>query len=636
MTRTHNTLRLVLQSISGSLLGLLMMTSALAATSSSFQLYSDHPNYASPSPGVSDSFAINESGTTWRPQPSTSTSFQIITASAAAIEEPADPAPVDPTPAPSGGGGSGGGDSSGRRICPLTGIAGPCPALPSTNDPVADEALSAPSPDPTPTPETDSPAQKQAPDTDPATDPFRDIDTSTITPTDTPATHTAHKRLLRDPFVQRDSDTSGASFRPTVELRPAAPEHCPQPQADHGTIHTCTYQFPWILLLLLVIALIATASALHLYCREQSSSGSSRRKKKSKHPRHLLQSATVILISTAISALLANVSLAATTGPQTHIYNGHLLDSSGNAITTAHTIRFSYWTSADHVSGDTTGTGAINTSAATYAGWSEEHTVTPNSNGYFSVTLGSINALPDLSTFSPATLASLFLQEEVKVSGAADTSYELLDHNGSSDTVDRAALLSVPFARNADLLDRRSTGTGSGSIPVLQSGGLLRVSTIPGGTNRSTFTINADGSSDGATLQFGQTLLRTLRYDYANNRFNFDAPLRVQGPLTVTGSITIGNFTLGTGTGAGMIRWTGSDFEGFNGSSWISLTNSGGAVSQARSMYLSLRDATIVGDGSDNSVNVYAATQTGSTSAIHHYLRAATGSGQLQDIDIRL
>jgi hypothetical protein len=43
--------------------------------------------------------------------------------------------------------------------------------------------------------------------------------------------------------------------------------------------------------------------------------------------------------------------------------------------------------------------------------------------------------------------------------------------------------------------------------------------------------------------------------------------------LDVAGGVKIGN---STGSNAGTIRWTGSDFEGYNGSAWESLTGSGG------------------------------------------------------------
>lgn len=226
------------------------------------------------------------------------------------------------------------------------------------------------------------------------------------------------------------------------------------------------------------------------------------------------------------------------TVPLKQTYNGRLLDSSGNPISTAQTIRFSYWKSSDWVSSDTTGAGAINTSAANYAGWHEVQTVTFDSNGYFTLQIGNVVPLPDFSQYSPAVLTSLFLQVEVKPSAAANTSYELLDVNASSSIEDRSSVLSVPFSLNSDLLDLHDTGTGSGSIPVLQSGGLLPFSAVPGGTNRNLFIIDADHNATGeVTLEFGSLLQKTLKYDIANTRFTFNDDVRIEGGLTVTGLI---------------------------------------------------------------------------------------------------
>ncbi len=244
------------------------------------------------------------------------------------------------------------------------------------------------------------------------------------------------------------------------------------------------------------------------------------------------------LIAGATFVILRSPVLAAS-GPQTFVYNGHLLDSSGNAIMTPHTIRFSLWTSADYIAGDVTATGAILTSSAAYAGWKDAFTVTPDARGYFSVQLGSSVALPDFSVFSSADLASLYLQVEVKAADAAATAYEVLDQNASSDSVDRGPLLSVPFALNADFLDQRHVGTGSGSIPVLSTDGLLDVSHMPGGTQLDGFTLDRDNSvsAGNISLEFGDVLGKTLSYDVTSGRFDFNDDLNVQGNLTVTGLI---------------------------------------------------------------------------------------------------
>ncbi len=249
---------------------------------------------------------------------------------------------------------------------------------------------------------------------------------------------------------------------------------------------------------------------------------------------------TLLIVVVALITLFCAASLAygATSVPTTHVYNGRLLDNAGAPITTAHSIRFSYWTSADAVSGDITGAGAINTGSATYAGWQEVHTVTPNASGYFSVKIGSITALPSFSDLPLATLISLYLQVEVKASANADTAYEILDPDSTDTAIDRSGVLSVPFAENANMIDQREIGTGSGSIPLLGSGGTIAVDAIPGGTNSGTFVIDADNSESGEiSLSFGSSLGKKLTYDIVNNLFKFNASLQVQGNLTVTGLI---------------------------------------------------------------------------------------------------
>lgn len=222
----------------------------------------------------------------------------------------------------------------------------------------------------------------------------------------------------------------------------------------------------------------------------------------------------------------------------THIYNGHLLTVNGSPVTSAVKIRFSLWESADYVSTDVTATGAVNTGAASFLGWQEVHTVTPDVSGYFSVKLGSVTTPLDLTTLSGSAIANLSLQIEVKASASGDTSYELLDKDTSSATVDRSSVVSVPFARNADAVGQRSLGSGSGSIPMLGSGGVIGKGMLPLGTNKDSFAIDADGTASGAiTLKFGETLGKTLTYDIASSRFNFNTNLRIQGNLTVTGLI---------------------------------------------------------------------------------------------------
>lgn len=304
--------------------------------------------------------------------------------------------------------------------------------------------------------------------------------------------------------------------------------------------------------------------------------------------RSILIGILLLLLTVGSGLMLADHVSAETTVPLKHVYNGHLLNSSGNPITTAHKVRFSYWTSADYVSGDLTATGAINTNASTYANWYEVFTVTPDSRGYFSVQLGSGTALPSVGSMSTSTLTNLFLQVEVKADDTPDTSYELLDRDTGDSTVDRSPVLSVPSALNADRVDRRDVGTGSGSIPLLGSGGILKTSQIPAGTDKTIFTIDANNtaSSGSLSLRFGATLNQTLSFDIYRDRFNFNDDVNIQGNLTVDGlinGIDITSLTSSTNThlrvssGAGLtVSIAGGGYR-INGN----VTNYGGASNQS-------------------------------------------------------
>ncbi len=187
------------------------------------------------------------------------------------------------------------------------------------------------------------------------------------------------------------------------------------------------------------------------------------------------------------SYFIAELSLAST--PDTIVYEGRLLDSSGNPETTAHVFRFSLWTSADFIAGDIDGAGAINTGAANYGGWFESQTITPNSNGTVSVNLGDAVALPTIDFTNHK-----YLQVEVKVSGDPNTSYQLLDPTGDdgADTNDRQTIGSVPYSKTAQ---RAVSSSGT------------------------TFVVSPD--SNNATLQFGQVLTNFIQFDSIAGTFDF-------------------------------------------------------------------------------------------------------------------
>ncbi|MBN2307265.1 hypothetical protein JXD20_04740 [Candidatus Peregrinibacteria bacterium] len=230
---------------------------------------------------------------------------------------------------------------------------------------------------------------------------------------------------------------------------------------------------------------------------------------------------SLLSVSLVITMLIQQIAFAAVTTPTVFVYEGKLLDSSNNPITTSQTFRFSLWNSDDLVAGDIDGVGAINGAAPNYGGWFETHTLTPNTDGTFFVELGSGVPLPNmlLSTHT-------HLMVEIKVTGAADTAYEVMDPTGDNgtDTDDRQTVGSVPYTNNADFIDNAEVGTGAGDIATLGIGGLWNINYIPGGTNADSWTIDSDdtvGAGSTIDLFFGATLAEFLSFDITNDWFSF-------------------------------------------------------------------------------------------------------------------
>jgi hypothetical protein len=246
----------------------------------------------------------------------------------------------------------------------------------------------------------------------------------------------------------------------------------------------------------------------------------------------------VLLVAAFTLFLRGNPAEAKDSVPAYISYNGTLRNSAGVAITTKHVFRFSFWSTVDAVPADLLPGKVIDTSAAGYAGWQEVQGVTPKTNGNFSVKLGSGSAIREFKEMSEYELQNLHLQVEVKPDGAPDTAYEILDVSPQNPAVDRSAIRSVPFALNADLVDQRGVGTGSGQIAVLGPGGVFGSAQMGGGTNSGTFIIDKDNTEGSAvTLQFGQNLGKKLSYNQASTYFNFNDDVNIQGNLTVTGLI---------------------------------------------------------------------------------------------------
>jgi len=549
----------------------LVAPQADAATSTSFQLYGAFPNEVTESPADSASFKLNEGSVTWYSVPLVGSSFQVIPAPPTSSSSSAASSSSE-TPPP---------ENRGGRRLPI--IPPPrYPALPPAR-PAAPQA-----------PKAERPRREEAPLPAPEPMPLPWRPTfGEIVPVlpEVPA-----QRALFYRFFEATDPACPVCQLPTPPVISGSNERqieigdvscVSAPDRDNG--------FPWWFLLVIIIGV--GAHRLYRAIRANGRTGNGRHRKKTmkiKQPRtgrHSVSTRCLFLLA-AVGAtfILTGQAIAETTAPNTHVYNGHLLNSSGIAITTSHNIRFSYWKSADYASTDTTATGAINTGASNYASWKEIHTVTPDSNGYFSVQLGSGTSLPSLANYTPSELQSLHLQVEVKSASAADTSYEILDIDTNNTAVDRSPILSVPFALNADRVDQRDVGTGSGSIPFLQTGGLLPVSMIPDGTNQSAFIIDKDGtSSTDITLTFGGALAKRLWYDAATTRFNFDDDLAVTGNLTASGTLTVaGAATFGSTVRVNSVTYTFPYSDG---------AGSGKVLKTSGAGQLSWSDDTAIGTG---------------------------------------
>lgn len=243
-----------------------------------------------------------------------------------------------------------------------------------------------------------------------------------------------------------------------------------------------------------------------------------------------------------LSAFLI-VTLCLSALPQTHASNGSaetltfsmkVLDASLAPVTTPLTIRFSFWSSSDWDDSDIVG-GEINEAAATFVGWSEEQTVTPAANGYFSIFVGAVNPLP---TFDASR--HIFMQTDLKGAAQDATSYQLIDPTGDDgvDSVDRRTLNSFVYAQNTRTIDGYAVGTGSGDVLLLGPNGRILPAQMGSGTTAASFTINANNQSGDTALRFGNDVLpETILFSAANHRFEFSDSVYIAGDLTVTGRI---------------------------------------------------------------------------------------------------
>ncbi len=532
MNTSKNTTGILHQAIIAGLAVIFLTPVSFAAQSTSYSIDTETPNQSEHAAGTSPSYQLN-GGITWRQTaPLASNSFQIVPNAAAATSTA--PAPT-PTPVPSTTGGTPTGGHRGSTSSIAGGLHPAASSQPSSRSSVRTSRAS-----------------------------IAATSVSSVVSTVTVSSQSSAASIAGAMIVAPSAECPGQS---AITLYRACTVLLSTISSGNGifTLKDVEAVFLFGLALGLLIGILI-ALALRL-CMQPAR----RRKKVSQSGRTAVR--IVLLIAFALAAASLAITYqahAAETTPNRYIYNGHLLDSAGRPITTAHSIRFSFWKSADLQASDITGAGAIDTAAATYAGWTEVDTITPDASGYFSVQLGAGTPLPSLAGFTDAEIQSLFLQVEVKAQPAADTAYEVLDTDPIDPAVDRSPILSVPFAHNTDTIDHREIGTGSGSIPLLGPNGQLPSAAIPSNLNGTSLVLDSTNSATGSiNLQFGATLAKTLSYDTVNARFNFNDSVRIQGNLTVLGlingvdisALSGGADTLHVGSGGGLnITVTGGNY----------------------------------------------------------------------------
>ena len=116
----------------------------------------------------------------------------------------------------------------------------------------------------------------------------------------------------------------------------------------------------------------------------------------------------------------------------------------------------------------------------------------------------------------------------------------------------------------------------------------------------------------------------TLFVDAVNNKVGIGTASTSSSSdaLTVNGGITLGN---SSGTNTGTIRWTGSDFEGYNGTTWLSFTQ--GRTNTNMSLTSSV--ANLAGTATATATGILSftsATEVSSTAGSNTFVAPASGS----------
>lgn len=181
--------------------------------------------------------------------------------------------------------------------------------------------------------------------------------------------------------------------------------------------------------------------------------------------------------------------------------------------------------------------------------WTETQNL-PAKNGYITASLGSVTPFGATIDWS---------QEH----------WLTMNVNGDGEMgPTRMKMTAVPYSFRSGQADLLTNGSGTiGASGLVQLG---QAATQNVNTSTTAVVINQQGSGGLLLLQSGGI----DRLSVTNG-----------GDLTVAGGVILGN---NSGTTAGTLRWSGSDFEGYTGSGWVSLTAGGGASGSIGGNTLSL------------------------------------------------
>ncbi len=144
----------------------------------------------------------------------------------------------------------------------------------------------------------------------------------------------------------------------------------------------------------------------------------------------------------------------------------------------------------------------------------------------------------------------------------------------TSNSINLTGTTDIYFGANASLRNNSSSENSGANIIGVYTEGLQNIT----GNTLQKVIENIDG-----LFKWKPGTSSSISYSGGNVGIGTTTPnylLDVNGTGSFSGGLKIGNTTTGV---AGMLRWNGSDFEGYNGSSWNSLTSGGGGGSPSGS-----------------------------------------------------